>query len=55
MTTGVAVVHNASVVGEDEWSGDETTVMGDCRRQRGDGRRKKAFKARNVQVKSQKA
>ena len=52
---GVAVVQNASAAGEDEWSGDEMMVTGDCRMQRGDGKRKKAFITRNVQVKSQKA
>ena len=45
-TTEVAVVHNASAIGEDEWSGDETTVTGDYRMQRGDDRRKKSLQSK---------
>ena len=54
-TTGVAVVQNASITGDEKRSSDEMAITRDCRTQRGDFKRKKALKARNVQVKSQKA
>ena len=54
-TTRVAVVQNASITGDDKRPSDEMAITRDCRMQRGDVRRRKAFKVRNVQVKAQKA